>query len=94
MIVLHGENNHVIPREVSQKHARFFAGPYERRVIPGVGHNVPQHVLSIVAGARTDRRHFFERGAETMRAVISSRAWGAVDDLTLEDIAPPMPGRC
>lgn len=59
-IVLHGENNHVIPREISEKHAGFFTGPYRRRVIAAVGHNVPQEapralvdaVLELVAARR------------------------------------------
>jgi pimeloyl-ACP methyl ester carboxylesterase len=50
-IVLHGENNHVSPREVSEKHARFFTGPYQRRVIPAVGHNVPQEAPRAMAEA-------------------------------------------
>lgn len=59
-IVLHGEDNHVIPSETSEKDARFFTGPYQRRVIPRVGHNVPQEapgalvdaVLELVAARR------------------------------------------
>ena len=50
-IVLHGENNHVIPRQTSEKHARFFTGPYHRRVIPAVGHNVPQEAPGVLVDA-------------------------------------------
>src|SRR3989441_10259596 len=41
-IVLHGHDNGVSPVASSERHARFFKGPYERRVIAGVGHNIPQ----------------------------------------------------
>jgi pimeloyl-ACP methyl ester carboxylesterase len=41
-IVLHGADNGVAPVAGSDRHARFFTGPYQRRVIPRVGHNVPQ----------------------------------------------------
>jgi pimeloyl-ACP methyl ester carboxylesterase len=41
-IVLHGDGDGVGPAAQSVKHARFFTGRYERRVIPLVGHNVPQ----------------------------------------------------
>lgn len=41
-IAPHGAADGVGPVEASAGHARFFTGPYERRVIPLVGHNVPQ----------------------------------------------------
>jgi len=41
-IVLHGGDDGVTPAGGSERHDRFFTGPYERRVIPGVGHNLPQ----------------------------------------------------
>jgi pimeloyl-ACP methyl ester carboxylesterase len=41
-VVLHGEDNGVTPARTSQDHSGFFSGRYERRVIPVVGHNVPQ----------------------------------------------------
>jgi pimeloyl-ACP methyl ester carboxylesterase len=41
-IVLHGSDNGVAPPGISERHERFFTGPYERRVVPGIGHNVPQ----------------------------------------------------
>ena len=41
-IVLHGTDNGVSHPASSEHHQRFFKGPYERRLIPGSGHNVPQ----------------------------------------------------
>jgi pimeloyl-ACP methyl ester carboxylesterase len=41
-IVLHGADDNVTPVQGSEKHGSRFAAGYERRVIPGVGHNVPQ----------------------------------------------------
>ena len=57
-VVLHGEGDGVTPIARSESHARFFKGPYERRLIPVVGHNLPQEaprefaaaVLSLVRG--------------------------------------------
>jgi pimeloyl-ACP methyl ester carboxylesterase len=50
-IVLHGHDNGVAPVATSESHARFFTGPYERRVIPGVGHNLPQEAPAEFAAA-------------------------------------------
>jgi pimeloyl-ACP methyl ester carboxylesterase len=41
-ITLQGEAAGTVPPEASVGHARFFTGPYQRRLIPRVGHNVPQ----------------------------------------------------
>jgi pimeloyl-ACP methyl ester carboxylesterase len=41
-IAPHGAADGVGPVEGSAGHARYFTGPYERRVIPRVGHNPPQ----------------------------------------------------
>ena len=41
-IVLHGADDGVSPPEHSAAHARHFTGPYERRIVPGAGHNLPQ----------------------------------------------------
>ncbi|UGV24374.1 alpha/beta hydrolase [Rhodopseudomonas boonkerdii] len=41
-IVLHGEDDGVGPVKASENHGRHFTGHYERRVIAGAGHNVPQ----------------------------------------------------
>lgn len=57
-MVLHGEGDGVAPVARSEQHRRFFTGAYERRVIPVVGHNLPQEaprefaaaVLALVRG--------------------------------------------
>ena len=41
-ITLQGEAPGTTPPEASAGHERFFTGPYQRRIIPLVGHNVPQ----------------------------------------------------
>ncbi|HXV07246.1 MAG TPA: alpha/beta hydrolase [Burkholderiales bacterium] len=41
-IALDGGGDGVMPEGGSEKHGRFFTGRYERRVIPLVGHNLPQ----------------------------------------------------
>ncbi len=41
-IVLHGGGDGVGPAAGSEKHHRHFTGAYQRRVIPLVGHNLPQ----------------------------------------------------
>jgi len=41
-IALDGDADGVMQGEGSARHARFFSGPYERRVLHGVGHNAPQ----------------------------------------------------
>ena len=53
-IVLHGEANGVRLPETSAGHARFFTGPYERRVIARAGHNLPQEVPEVVTAAALD----------------------------------------
>jgi len=40
--VLHGEANSVLPAINLAQRERRFSGPYTRRVIPRIGHNVPQ----------------------------------------------------
>jgi len=50
-IALHGEANGVGPPATSEQHARFFTGPYQRRVIPRAGHNLPQEVPALVSEA-------------------------------------------
>jgi pimeloyl-ACP methyl ester carboxylesterase len=50
-IALHGEANGVGPPAMSEKHARFFTGPYQRRVIPRAGHNLPQEAPDVVTAA-------------------------------------------
>jgi pimeloyl-ACP methyl ester carboxylesterase len=41
-IVLHGADDNVTPVRGSENHGRHFTAHYERRVLPGVGHNAPQ----------------------------------------------------
>ena len=50
-IVLHGEGDGVSPTDASAQHARFFTGPYQRQVIPVVGHNLPQEAPGAVVDA-------------------------------------------
>ena len=50
-IVLHGHDHGVSPVASSERHARLFKGSYERRVIPGVGHNLPQEAPAEFAAA-------------------------------------------
>jgi len=49
--VLHGDGSGLSPSESSLKHAAFFTGPYQRRVIPSVGHNLPQEAPDAFADA-------------------------------------------
>ena len=53
-IVLHGEANGVRLPETSAGHARFFTGPYQRRVIARAGYNLPQEVPEVVTAAALD----------------------------------------
>ena len=41
-ITLQGEAAGTVPPDASIAHVKFFTGPYQRRTIPRVGHNVPQ----------------------------------------------------
>ena len=41
-IVLHGADDNVTPVGGSADHGRHFTADYARRVLPGIGHNVPQ----------------------------------------------------
>jgi pimeloyl-ACP methyl ester carboxylesterase len=50
-IVLHGAADGVGPAEHSERHARFFTGPYERRVVPVAGHFLPRETPEAVVGA-------------------------------------------
>ena len=53
-IVLHGEGDGVTGPEGSTNHARFFTGPYQRRLIPMVGHDTPQEAPAAVTAAVLD----------------------------------------
>jgi pimeloyl-ACP methyl ester carboxylesterase len=50
-IALQGEADGVHPPESSTHHAAFFAGRYERRVLPRIGHNPPQEDPASFAAA-------------------------------------------
>ena len=50
-IVLHGEADGISPPQSSESHARYFTGPYQRRVIPRAGHAVPQDAPRETAAA-------------------------------------------
>lgn len=50
-IILQGADDDVTPPRMSENHARFFTALHDRRVIPGVGHNVPQEAPQAFADA-------------------------------------------
>jgi pimeloyl-ACP methyl ester carboxylesterase len=50
-IALQGEADGVHPPESSEHHAANFTGPYQRRLLPGVGHNPPREAPQAVADA-------------------------------------------
>lgn len=41
-IALHGESDGVSPPQSSERHSRFFTGPYERRIVRVAGHFLPR----------------------------------------------------
>ena len=65
-IVLHGESDGVAPPESSAGHARHFTGPYERRLIPLAGHNIPQDTPEPFARAVLDLVHPRGSGSSTL----------------------------
>ena len=50
-IALQGEADGVLPPELSRRHGAFFAGPYQYRILPKIGHNPPQETPAIFADA-------------------------------------------
>ena len=50
-IVLHGASSGIQPPAGSEAHARLFTGPYQRLVLPKIGHNLPQEAPLVVADA-------------------------------------------
>jgi pimeloyl-ACP methyl ester carboxylesterase len=50
-IVLHGASSGIQPPAGSEAHARLFAGSYQRRVLPKIGHNLPQEAPLAMADA-------------------------------------------
>jgi pimeloyl-ACP methyl ester carboxylesterase len=56
-IALQGEADGVHPPEASAKHAAYFSGPYQRRVLPRIGHNPPQEAPQAFAEAILELIH-------------------------------------
>ncbi|HXW49119.1 MAG TPA: alpha/beta hydrolase, partial [Xanthobacteraceae bacterium] len=50
-IALQGDADGVLPPQASEKHAAFFSGPYQRRLLPKIGHNPPQEAPRAFADA-------------------------------------------
>jgi len=50
-IVLHGAADGIAPPRSSEGHAKYFTGPYERRLVPHAGHAVPQDAPRVMADA-------------------------------------------
>jgi pimeloyl-ACP methyl ester carboxylesterase len=50
-IALQGEADGVGGPQSSERHAQYFAGPYQRRVLPQIGHNPPQEAPQAVVEA-------------------------------------------
>jgi pimeloyl-ACP methyl ester carboxylesterase len=50
-IALQGEADGIMLPEVSERHAGLFTGPYQRRVLPRIGHNPPQEDPRVFADA-------------------------------------------
>jgi pimeloyl-ACP methyl ester carboxylesterase len=53
-IALHGASDGVHPPQETEAHARFFSGPYERRVVPVAGHFLPRETPDAVVQAIYD----------------------------------------
>jgi pimeloyl-ACP methyl ester carboxylesterase len=53
-IVLHGACDGVSPPQSSEGHARFFTGPYQRRVVPVAGHFLPQEAPAALIEALSE----------------------------------------
>jgi pimeloyl-ACP methyl ester carboxylesterase len=56
-IALQGEADGVHPPEASAKHAAYFSGPHQRRVLPRIGHNPPQEAPQAFAKAVLELIH-------------------------------------
>lgn len=50
-IAIHGAVDGVLPVHASEAHHKYFIGPYERRVLEGIGHNPPQEAPQPFADA-------------------------------------------
>ena len=51
---LHGRHSGISPASDKDSQARFFTGGYERRLLPGIGHNVPQEAPHAMVAALRD----------------------------------------
>jgi pimeloyl-ACP methyl ester carboxylesterase len=56
-IVLHGEADGIQPPPAPDSQSRFFTGPYERRILPKIGHNPPQEAPKPFADAVLELTH-------------------------------------
>ncbi len=50
-ITLHGADDGVSPPKSSEAHAHHFTASYQRRLLPGIGHNIPQEAPQAFAAA-------------------------------------------
>jgi pimeloyl-ACP methyl ester carboxylesterase len=50
-VALHGASDGVHPPDETESHARFFSGPYTRRVVPVAGHFLPREAPEALAQA-------------------------------------------
>jgi pimeloyl-ACP methyl ester carboxylesterase len=50
-IILHGEGDGIARSSSSASQSRFFTGSYQYRLIPVIGHNVPQEAPKETAAA-------------------------------------------
>src|SRR5215468_10462215 len=53
-INLHGRHSGISPASDRDGQAKFFTGGYERRLLPGIGHNVPQEAPDAMVAALRD----------------------------------------
>ena len=56
VVLLHGACDGVSLPQSSEGHARFFTGPYQRRVVPVAGHFLPQEAPGAVVEALSELR--------------------------------------
>jgi pimeloyl-ACP methyl ester carboxylesterase len=50
-VVLHGADSGIQPPVAADPQAAFFTGPYQRRLLPRIGHNLPQEAPNVFADA-------------------------------------------
>ncbi|MBV9354881.1 MAG: alpha/beta hydrolase, partial [Chloroflexi bacterium] len=50
-LVLQGADDGVTMPAPAERHAVHFAGPFEYRLVPGAGHNLPQEAPAVVVDA-------------------------------------------